>query len=257
MQAIALAFESFGESQSGTPLLILHGFFASARNWRSIAKQLAQQRQVFVLDMRNHGSSDHHVHMDYPAMAEDVRLFMDNQQIDTADIIGHSMGGKIAMWFALHYPQRLGKLIVVDISPVSYQHSFATTVAALKNLPLHELGNRKQAEQHLAALIPDLNYRQFLLQNLVFEAGQYSWRVNLDFFADNAANIVAFPAQLSAQIYPLPVLFLAGENSFYIRPDSIYQRFPNAEIKEIPGAGHWLHVDAPALFLQLVSAWLA
>ena len=257
MHPLELAFESYGVEQQGKPLLILHGFFASSRNWRGVAKYLATSRPVFVLDMRNHGVSGHRSHMDYPAMAGDILNFMDSRQMAAVDILGHSMGGKVAMWFALHYPLRVDKLIVADISPVSYQHSFATTIAALKSLPLAALGNRKQAEQFLADLIPDLNYRQFLLQNLLYENGHYRWRVNLDFFAENAANIVAFPQAAEKLVYARPALFLAGGDSFYIRPPAIYQCFPQAVIKEIAGASHWLHVDEPERFCRLVGEWLA
>ena len=256
MNTVEMAFESFGEQHDGCPLIILHGFFASSRNWRSIARQLAVHCRVYVLDMRNHGESPHHQHMDYPSMAADVLKFMDGQQIETAHLLGHSMGGKIAMWFALQYPQRLEQLIVVDIAPVSYQHSFDQTINALKDLPLSELSNRKQAEEWLSAAISDLSYRQFLLQNLLFEAGEYRWRVNLDYFHGNARYIVEFPEPVALAVYARPALFLAGEHSQYISPDAVYRLFPQAVIKEIADAGHWLHVDAPQLFYQEVCDWL-
>lgn len=256
MQAVELAFEVFGEQHDGVPLLILHGFFASSRNWRSIARQLAAERPVYVLDMRNHGVSPHAEHMDYPAMAADIALFMDRLGMAKAHLLGHSMGGKIAMWFALHHPARVDKLMVADIAPVSYVHSFDNTVNALKDLPLQALGNRKQAEEWLEASIPDLNYRQFLLQNLLLENGVYRWRVNLDFFHRNAHHIVAFPEPVTIASYPEPVLFLSGEHSAYIQTDAVYRLFPNALINEIPGAGHWLHVDAPELFCRRVGDWL-
>lgn len=257
MQAVELAFEVFGEQYGGCPLLILHGFFASSRNWRSIARRLAAERPVYVLDMRNHGVSPHAERMDYPAMAADLALFMDSRGIEKAHLLGHSMGGKIAMWFALQHPQRVEKLMVADIAPVSYSHSFDHTVNALKNLPLNELGNRKQAEEWLEAAIPDLNYRQFLLQNLLLENGVYRWRVNLDFFQRNAHHIVAFPEPLAVASYPEPVLFLSGERSAYIQTDAVYRLFPKALISEIPGTGHWLHVDAPELFCRGVGEWLS
>ena len=251
-----LAFEEFGEQHSGNPLLILHGFFASSRNWRAIARQLAHHRRVLVLDMRNHGNSPHDPVMDYPSMTADVLAVLDKLHIEKADILGHSMGGKIAMWFALRYPQRLGALIVVDIAPVSYQHSFDPTILALKNLPLNDFSNRKQMEEWLAPAIADLNYRQFLLQNLVFANGSYSWRVNLDYFQRNAPNIVAFPQTQTGEYYPRPALFLAGEHSRYIQSEAVLQLFPAAEIQEVPGAGHWLHVDAPQVFMAQVERWL-
>jgi esterase len=258
MKAIEnLNFEHFGEQHSGCPLLILHGFFASARNWRSIAKQLATHRPVYVLDMRNHGLSPHHPVMDYPTMTADVLAFMDKQHITQAALLGHSMGGKIAMWFALHHPQRIQSLIIVDIAPVSYEHSFDTTVQALRDLPLDSFNNRKQMEEWLAPAIADLTYRQFLLQNLQLADGHYSWRVNLDYFQHNAPYIVAFPETAPGPQYQHPALFLAGEHSPYIRAEAVYRLFPQAQIQEIPGTGHWLHVDAPQEFVQRVESWLA
>lgn len=257
MKPVELAFDVFGEQHAGTPLLILHGFFASSRNWRSIARQLAANRRVYALDMRNHGTSPHAERMDYPAMAADVLAFMDTWGIEKAHLLGHSMGGKIAMWFALHHQQRVEKLMVADIAPVSYTHCFDNTVNALKGLPLAELGNRKQAEEWLAATIPDLNYRQFLLQNLLLQDGVYRWRVNLEFFENNAHHIVAFPELGEGLVYHQPVLFLSGETSAYIRGDEIYRLFPQARISEIAGTGHWLHVDAPEPFCREVGDWLS
>ena len=256
MQTVKLEFESFGEQHADCPLIILHGFFASARNWRSIARQLSVERRVYVLDVRNHGNSAHCARMDYPSMAADLGEFMDSQQIKTADLLGHSMGGKIAMWFALQHPHRVDKLIVADISPVSYSHNFDRTAMALKALPLATLSNRKQAEEWLTPEIPDQNYRQFLLQNLLLVDGNYRWRINLEYFHRNAHFIVEFPETTCVAAYSHPVLFLAGEHSMYIHREAIYALFPEAVISEIPGTGHWLHVDAPQVFCQQVAEWL-
>ncbi|WP_347988820.1 alpha/beta fold hydrolase [Methylomonas sp. AM2-LC] len=256
MQTVELAFEHFGEQHTTCPILILHGFFASSRNWRGIAKQLAIHYPVYVLDMRNHGFSPHHEKMDYPAMAADLEQFMDQQGISKAHLIGHSMGGKIAMWFAFQHPQRIEKLIVVDIAPISYKHCFDSMINALKSVPLSSLDNRKQAEEWLASRISDANYRQFLLQNLVFKDNQYSWRINLDFFQNNAQFITAFPDTSSIPPYPYPILFLAGETSGYVKENQIYALFPQAKITIINGTGHWLQVDAPEKFCLAVIEWL-
>jgi pimeloyl-ACP methyl ester carboxylesterase len=138
METVELAFEELG-SPGNAPLIILHGFFASSRNWRQVAEKLAASFHVYVLDMRNHGASPHHPVMDYPAMAADLLQFMDVQGLTTASLLGHSMGGKVAMWFALNYPEHMEKLIVADIAPVSYQHSFDNTIRILKALPLVEI----------------------------------------------------------------------------------------------------------------------
>lgn len=252
-----LASEFFPHAAAATPLLIIHGFFASARNWRGIAKALAADRPVYVLDMRNHGVSPHAPEMDYPLMAADVAAFMDRHGIARADLLGHSMGGKIAMWLALQQPARIGRLIVADIAPVDYRHSFDATVQALLDLPLAEFGNRKQMEEWLAPAIPDLAYRQFLLQNLQFADGIYSWRINLQYFRHNAAHIVGFPRTAPDHAYSRPALFLAGGDSRYVDPAAVRRLFPNAQLATMPGCGHWLHVEDPQTFLRLVGAWLS
>jgi esterase len=256
MQTVELVFEQFGEQHETCPLIILHGFFASSRNWRSLAKKLAAKHRVYVLNLRNHGDSPHSLHMDYPSMAADVALFMDNQNLASAAFLGHSMGGKIAMWFALNFSDRVEKLIIADISPVSYQHNFDTTINALKDLPLAEFTNRKQLEEWLAPVIDDQTYRQFLLHNLLFEEGNYQWRINLDYFQHNAHHIVAFPDAAAITAFQKPVLFLAGEHSQYVQEEAVYRLFPAATIEELAGAGHWLHVQSPEIFCLKVEDWL-
>ena len=255
MSSIELAFESFGEPTE-YPLLIVHGFLAASRNWRSVAKQLAERHHVYVLDMRNHGNSPHAEVLDYPSMAADLRTFMDKHGIAAAHLLGHSMGGKVAMWFALHYPQRVANLIVADIAPVSYQHSFDDLVAALSRLPVDDLGNRKQAEEALAEAIPDLAYRQFLLQNLLLKDGAYYWRINLEIIQKNAHHIVGFP-DVGTVRFTSPALFIGGGNSKYLDEQAIYAVFPQARIAQIPDTGHWLYVEAPEAFCGLVNDWLA
>lgn len=254
MLSVDLAFETFGEP-NGCPIIILHGFLASSRNWRTIAQKLAVTHRVYVLDMRNHGASPHVDSMDYPGMAEDVLAFMEKQELNKSYLLGHSMGGKVAMWFALHYPERVESLMVVDIAPVNYQHNFDAMLHALKRLPLAQLTNRKQAEQHLSSAIPDLAFRQFLLQNLLLEDGTYYWRINLDIIQNTAHNIVAFP-EPHQQVFDQPVLFITGGNSAYVDPDAVFVRFPRARIAEIPGTGHWLYVESPEAFYKLVIDWI-
>jgi pimeloyl-ACP methyl ester carboxylesterase len=255
MEAVELAFEELG-SPGNAPLIILHGFFASSRNWRQVAEKLAARFHVYVLDMRNHGASPHHPLMDYPAMAADLLLFMDTQGLTTASLLGHSMGGKVAMWFALNHPGRMNKLIVADIAPVNYTHCFNNLIQALKALPLHEIGNRKQAELLLASAIPELGYRQFLLQNLVLKDGAYCWRVDLDIFYRMAPNIIAFPSVERSAPFTGKTLFLAGEESGYVKADDLSALFPEAKLNVIANAGHWLHVQQPGVFIELVERFL-
>ena len=255
METVPLAFEELG-NPGDVPLIILHGFFASSRNWRQVAEKLAANFHVYVLDMRNHGASPHHPVMDYPAMAADLLQFMDDQNLKAADMLGHSMGGKTAMWFALNHPERVHKLIVADIAPVGYRHCFNNLIAALKALPLHEISNRKQAELLLAATIPDLSYRQFLLQNLILKEGEYCWRVNLDIFYQAAPHIIAFPDVASVTPYTGRTLFLAGADSDFVKAEAIKTLFPDAALSVIAGAGHWLHVQQPGVFIERVQQFL-
>ncbi len=250
-----LAFEEFGDSEN-KPLILLHGFFASSRNWRLMAKKLAEYYHVYVLDLRNHGLSPHADEMDYPLMAEDLKCFMDLHRLQTANILGHSMGGKVAMWFTLNYPDRVQKIVVADISPVCYQHSFDGTINALRKLPLDQISNRKQADDFLAPFISELSYRQFLLQNLQLNDGQYSWRVDLEVFYRMADNIIAFPSVENITPYKGDVLFLMGGNSSYLDKQAIETSFPSAEILLIKDANHWLHIDKPAEFLEAVIKFL-
>jgi pimeloyl-ACP methyl ester carboxylesterase len=255
MEAVNLTFEELG-NPGDEPLIILHGFFASSRNWRQVAEKLAAKFHVYVLDLRNHGASPHHPLMDYPSMAEDLLLFMEAQGLITASLLGHSMGGKVAMWFALNHPERMDKLIVADIAPVSYTHCFNNLIQALKALPLHEISNRKQAEQLLASAIPEIGYRQFLLQNLVLKDGLYCWRINLDIFYRMAPNIIAFPCVEQVTPFTGKTLFLAGEDSDYVKADDVSTLFPKATLSFIANAGHWLHVQQPGVFIEQVERFL-
>lgn len=257
MAAVDLAFEVFGTANGQPPLLILHGFFASSRNWRQIAEKLAENHLVYVLDMRNHGASaQQYPVMNYPVMAMDVLRFIDQHGFTSVKLLGHSMGGKIAMWFALNYPDYVDKLVVVDIAPVNYTHSFTPLITALKSLPLAEIGNRKQAENYLADAIPDLSYRQFLLQNLVLKDGAYQWRVDLDIFARTADNIIAFPESQYLQSFIGDTLFVAGADSAYVTAEQTTTLFPTAQFTEIANAGHWLHVQQPEAFLKVLGNFL-
>ncbi len=255
METVELAFEELGR-QPSEPIVILHGFFASTRNWRKVAEKLAKSSRVFSLDLRNHGNSPHHPEMGYPMMVADVLRFMDAQGLSLAHFIGHSMGGKVAMWLALNHPERVGKLIVVDIAPKSYEHSFDVMIQALIDLPLAQLQNRKQAETLLAPKVPELEYRQFLLQNLNMQEGGYVWRINLATFKAEAAKIVAFPEIQSLVPYLGDALFIGGSDSTYVKKGDFSGLFPCARLDLIKGAGHWLHVQQPDLFMEKVESFL-
>jgi len=253
METVELAFEEFGSPDNNNPLIILHGFFASSRNWRQVAEKLSARFHVYVPDMRNHGASPHNPVMDYPVMAADLLRFIESRGLKTVSLLGHSMGGKVAMWFALNHPDAVDHLIVADIAPVSYTHSFDSTIGALKALPLAEISNRKQAEEWLAPAIPELSYRQFLLQNLVLKNGEYCWRVDLDIFYQMAANIVAFPDTDHLEPFAGKTLVIAGADSNYVQAEDLALLFPRASISTIANAGHWLHVQQPEVFTALVE----
>lgn len=256
IRPVSLAFNEFGERDRPS-LVILHGFFASSRNWRQIAKNLSARYHVLVPDLRNHGDSPHSQVMDYPAMAADIRFFLDQRGIKKVNLLGHSMGGKVAMWFALNVPEYIERLIIADISPTRYRHSFDRTIQALKQFPLQLITSRKQADVLLAESIAESSYRQFLLQNLQLREGRYQWRVDLDIFMRTADHIISFPDPDHLRPYLGSTLFLGGENSDYIKEDDVYRWFPNAQIKIIPGTGHWLHAQSPARFCQEIDIFLA
>ncbi len=250
-----LVFEEFGDANN-PPLIILHGFFASSRNWRSVAEKLSTQFHVYVPDQRNHGGSFHNPAMDYPTMAVDLLAFIEQQGLTKVSLLGHSMGGKVAMWFALNHPDKVNKLIIADIAPVSYTHCFNSTIGALQALPLAHISNRKQADEFLAAAIPELSYRQFLLQNLVLDNGAYCWRVDLDIFYHAASAIIGFPNTETIAPFIGKVLFIAGEQSNYVKDKDMIPLFPTATLSVIAGAGHWLHVQQPTIFISHVADFL-
>jgi pimeloyl-ACP methyl ester carboxylesterase len=189
-------------------------------------------------------------------MTADLLRFMNDHDLQTASLLGHSMGGKVAMWLALTAPGRLNKLIVADIAPVSYQHNFDNTVLALKMLPLAEISNRKQAESLLATRIPELSYRQFLLQNLILIDGKYCWRINLDIFQLMAHHIAAFPDADHLAPFVGNALFIAGGDSDFVQLEDINSLFPDAAFSTMADAGHWLHVQQPDAFIARVENFL-
>jgi pimeloyl-ACP methyl ester carboxylesterase len=253
---INLHYQVFGQ---GEPVIIMHGLLGSSRNWLSLAKKLADSYQVYTVDLRNHGRSEHADAMSYIDMAEDIAHFMKICEIGKASLIGHSMGGKVAMTFALQYRDLLDKLIVLDISPVAYQNEFDLLIESLINLPLQEVETRSDADMMLRDEITDDGMRSFLLQNLIQEGDAYSWRVNLKAIKDNLSSIGGFPAPVTINSLACPALFLGGVNSDYIQPDHhpiIRKFFSNSLIHTISNAGHWLHVEQPEKVLTHITSFL-
>lgn len=252
------AIEAGSAAPDGVPLLILHGLLGSARNWGAVVKTLGETRRVLALDLPNHGASPWTEIMDYPFMAREVAAVIEHLG-GKAAVMGHSMGGKAAMTLALTRPELVERLAVVDIAPVSYSHTFAPYIKAMRGIALAEVSSRGEVEAALAATIPDRGVRAFLMQNLEGGAGGYRWRPNLAVLGAHMDDILAFPRFPDGTFYGGPTLFVAGETSDYIRPaheDVITQLFPRAETVEVPGAGHWVHADNPAGFLATVGSFL-
>jgi esterase len=247
------------QGDSGPAVVILHGLLGSARNWSTVAKQLGATHRVFAIDLRNHGGSGWADSMTYDEMAEDVRAFMRRQELPTAAVIGHSMGGKVAMRLALAHGEEVEWLIVVDVAPVAYRRSFAAYIDVLRRLDLSRLARRSDAAAWLGDRVADEGVRGFLLQNLVSVEGGFAWRVNLQALADSMPELMGFPESPSSELYDGPTLFVTGGRSDYVREEhrpAIMRLFPNARIITIPDAGHWVHAEAPGKFLEVVRDFL-
>jgi esterase len=252
------AIEAGAGASGGTPLLILHGLLGSARNWGAVVKALGESRRVVALDMPNHGSSPWTEIMDYPFMAREVAAVIEHLG-GRAAVMGHSMGGKAAMTLALTRPEMVERLVVVDIAPVTYNHTFGPFVKAMRSVPLAEVSSRGEVEAVLARTILDKGVRAFLMQNLEGGAGGYRWRPNLAVLGAHMQDIMEFPSFPEEAVYQGPTLFVAGETSEYIRPayeDMITRYFPQAQSVEVAGARHWVHADNPAAFMAAIVPFL-
>ena len=250
--------------EESTPIIILHGLFGSNRNWHPIARSLSDKHTVYSLDLRNHGKSPHSAAMDYHHMAEDVLAFIKNEvnhnQIRPVNIIAHSMGGKAAMWLALSHPEVIAKLVVVDIAPVTYEHDFSEVLNAFESVPLELIQSRQDAEKYLAQTIGQGSLRQFLLQNLQFKDGKYTWRLNLTAIIHSITDITGFPDTKDIKPFPGRVLFIGGGQSDYLnKANQALTRalFPKASFSMIKPGGHWLHAEQPGLFKALVEPYFS
>jgi pimeloyl-ACP methyl ester carboxylesterase len=250
-----LHFQTFGQ---GAPLIILHGLFGSSDNWHSISRRLEKQFRVLAVDQRNHGHSPHSAEMNYPVMAEDLHELLQSQKLARAHLIGHSMGGKTAMEFALRYPESVDKLIVVDIAPRAYSPRHGQIFEGMLSLDLTAFQTRAQMEVALAPFIPEKAVRQFLLKNVTRdEGGPFRWRLNLRDILKNYDRLSEALAE--NRVCDRPALFLRGGESKYFREsdwEPVRRLFPRAALRTLPGAGHWVHADAPELFLHAVTEFL-
>jgi len=243
----------------GPPLVILHGLFGSGTNWRSFARSMADSRQLHLLDLRNHGRSPHDDEMSYPLMVADLFAYMDRQSLQTVTLMGHSMGGKVAMLAALRAPERVQNLVVVDIAPVAVGQDHVPYIRAMQSIDLGGLTRRERASEMLSDAIPDAGLRQFLLQNLERDNGGFRWRLNLPALAANMSLLHDFPLEKGKEHYRGPALFVRGEKSDYVPErhyDKIREHFPAAEIRTVPGAGHWPHTEKPKDFAETVKSFM-
>ena len=250
-----LNYKQFGQ---GEPIIILHGLFGTLDNWQTIAKKLAENHMVFIIDQRNHGKSPHSDEFSYKIMAEDLKEFMFQHHIYEAIIMGHSMGGKVAMRFALDYPDMVSKLIVVDIAPKKYKGGHQTIFEAMFDLDLENLTDRRAIDEALKVKIPDDGIRLFLMKNLARQKeGGYRWKMNLPVLYKNYQEILSTIEVDDA--YDDEVLFIRGGQSKYIRDEDILdiqEIFPLMQLETIPNTGHWLHAEAPEMFMKIVNNFI-
>jgi esterase len=242
-----------GQPTGLPPLVIAHGLYGSARNWGVVAKRLSQTRKVIAVDMRNHGLSDWFPSHTYDDMADDLAQVIRHFG-GSADVVGHSMGGKAAMVLALQNPALVNRLIIADIAPVAYTHSQIQYVQAMKAVDLGKVERRSDAEAQLAALGVDKALQSFFTQSLDVQGKR--WRLNLDVLAEQMPIIMGFP-DISGR-YDGSTLFLSGANSDYVTAehrDKIKALFTHARFAKIPDAGHWLHAENPRAFIATLEAF--
>ncbi len=244
---------------SGEPLLILHGFFGMGDNWKSLGNIFAEKYEVHLIDQRNHGRSFHSDEFNYEVMVEDLFNYIKHHQIDKANLLGHSMGGKTVMLFAMTYPEFVNKLIVADIAPKFYPRHHDIILAGLNAIDFTNLRSRNEIDKVLKDYIPEFAIRQFLLKNVHWKSkDQLGYRFNLESLIENIDEVgVALPP---LTLFEGPTLFLKGENSGYISNDDkslIEAHFPNATIVTVKNAGHWLHAENPTDFYNYVDSFLA
>lgn len=249
-----LNFKKVGEGES---LVILHGLFGSLDNWMTLAKKLGNHFEVFIVDARNHGQSPHSKDFNYDVMADDLYEFLLQNDIVDPIVLGHSMGGKTAMQFAMKYPNKLEKLIVADIAPKAYPVHHTIIIEGMLSLDFDIIKTRKKADEQLIKFIGDVSTRQFLLKNLYWaDKEQLAWRFNLSTINKNIEVIGQGLENVST--FEKPTLFIRGEKSNYITPkdyDPIKNIFTNSVINSL-NTGHWVHAEKPTEFLQLLNSFL-
>lgn len=252
-----LNYKTYGSY--GHPVIILHGLLGMLDNWQTQSKKYAEAGfKVYAVDQRNHGKSPHSDTFNYEVMADDVKNFMEEHHISSAHVLGHSMGGKTAMQFALMYPELVDKLIVVDVAPRKYASAHDEILDAMCSLKLKECKTRQEADNKIAKRIPEYSLRQFILKNLTpAETGELKWKVNLSIIKRHyleIANDITIDG-----VFRKPTLFIKGSRSKYIVDEDkprIRKLFPSAPILTINDTGHWAHADKPEEFGTTVLKFL-
>lgn len=250
----------FRKTGDGPPVVILHGLFGMSDNWQSFAKQLSQKGfTVFTVDLRNHGQSFHDENFNYTLMAYDLAIMLDKEQIQNPTIIGHSMGGKVAMQYGFDYPNKINKLMIIDIAPRYYSLHHQEVLVALNAIDLSKINSRKEVENIWNDFKLETGTKQFLLKNLFWKNDkQLAWRFNLEAITNNIDEVGK--AITFSQPFFKPALFISGEYSGYIQQEdhqSIKNMFPMAELKTAPLAGHWVHADNPIWLLEVTINYLS
>jgi pimeloyl-ACP methyl ester carboxylesterase len=249
-----LFYRTLGQGQ---PMIIMHGVFGSSDNWLTQAKMFSPHYQVFTLDLRNHGQSPHDDAFSYPVMVSDLLEFIDEHKLVDPIIIGHSMGGKVAMNFAVAHPDKLQKLIVVDISPRPYNLEHYVIINGLKAIPIQTITSRNEADAALADFVPEPDVRQFLLKNLQRKSeGGFTWKINLPVIDKNLSKI-GFDLEFDGA-FDKPTLFIRGGKSKYVRDEDmtrIKEIFPTATLETLD-TGHWVQAEKPQEFVDTVMKWL-
>lgn len=242
---------------SGKVVCILHGLFGQSDNWQTHANKLSSYFRVITIDQRNHGHSDWHHEFSYKHLAEDLERLIQHLNIDTFHLIGHSMGGKTAMHYAQLYPNRLEKLIIVDIGIKKYPFHHQEIIEGIRSVKLSNINSRSEAEEAMKPFISSTGVRQFLLKNLYWkEKGQLGWRMNVDVLEAEMDEILS---EVPKKEVWIQTLFIRGELSNYILEedwDEIEQVFPDSELVTIENSGHWVHAEASEVFLEKVLEFL-
>ncbi|GAA1847737.1 alpha/beta fold hydrolase [Microlunatus capsulatus] len=252
--------------EAGPRVLFLHGLFGQGKNWTTLGRSLAATARVTLLDLPDHGRSAWSEQLAYPAMAEVVgdALVVDGGGEPYA-VVGHSMGGKVAMALALLRPELVERLVVVDVAPVPTgpMSSFGTYVEGMRAVDLEHLPDRASAEATLEPFVPDPVIRSFLLQNLRRDGSRWRWQMNLRLLGDELPAVAGWPDLTGdpwhAEPYPGPVLWVRGSRSDYVRPehaDVMRALFPRVQSVAVKGAGHWVHADQPAVFESVLRRFL-